>query len=205
MKKQSLNFLNGILAFGMLCILAGFLLMITFAGDSGILAFHAAPLLFCVAGLVTLYFYMAGSRSAFRLFVALALIADGMFLLLVSNEILPFSVRQGWPLTVILSGAALLAAARTKGRGIFVSYDLPAAALIVLGVNFLLFSSGWVKASFRSVAVILSPFYLILAGVFLVCLFLYRKKNAGMFPSDDKKDDSPGIFSADDGQPGDIL
>ena len=185
MKKPNDTFLNMMLVFGLLFIFAGFLFLVGFTGGNiGTAAFSVYPLLVCFAGFVFLYIYFGVSKTPFKLFVGMSFVLNVLFCLLVSRGAFNMTMKEYWPVLVIVTGISLFVAGRTKGRHLILPYDLPGAIFLFMGVIFLLFSLGIIRMSLAQMAVMSVPVILILTGVILVVLFCKRKALLDFLPDD---------------------
>ena len=184
MKKVSTSLLNIILFLGMLFLVVGFLFFVGFSGGSLNIAKSVAFILFLVAGFAFLYSFLVFSNKPFFLFVGLMFALWGIFGTLMGTGIVPFSLKEWWPLFLLFSGIALFCSGKVKNKKIVIAYDFPALFLIVMSAIFLFFSFGLIDVSFSMVAVVLGPLLLICAGVFLVIIFLYRKQINSIIDND---------------------
>jgi hypothetical protein len=197
MKKRSPKFYNTILAIGMLLIIAGFLMFMMFSETSENIFFVLLPVLLMVCGAFFLYFTMSFTNSSFQLFLGLLLTSCGILFSLCISGIIPYELKEWWPVSVIFAGFSLFASGYYKHRKILFAYTFPALTLAVLGTLFLFFSFHVVNVSFRKVVAIAGPFVLIAAGIFLVLLFLFQKNHSN-FHIEDESDEINGdaeIFS----------
>lgn len=184
MKKVSTSLLNIILFLGMLFLVVGFLFFVGFSGGSLNIAKSVAFILFLVAGFAFLYSFLFFSNKPFFLFVGLMFSLWGIFGTLMGTGIVPFSLKEWWPLFLLFSGISLFCSGKVKNKKIVIAYDFPALFLIVMSAIFLFFSFGLIDVSFSMVAVVLGPLLLICAGVFLVIIFLYRKQINSIIDND---------------------
>ena len=176
MKKINTKLLNTILLLGMIFLFVGFLFFVAFSGGSFMMAKSLAFVLFLIAGFSFLYSYMDFYSRSFFLFLGLMFTLWGIFGTLMGTGLVPFSLKQWWPLFILFSGVSLFSTRKIAKKKDVIAYDFPALFLIVMSAVFLFFSFGVIDTSFSKVAVILGPLVLICAGVFLVIIFLYRKQ-----------------------------
>lgn len=186
-KTTNLKFLNTMLAFGMLAIFIGFLIIVGFSGDSGILALSLWPLVLCLAGFIFLFCFIVFSRTAFKLFLGVMFTLSGVFSLLVSQKIIPWSMEEWWPMLVIFAGISLCCCCFINVRRVSIGYSFSALFMILLGVLFLFYSFDVITISLRELMVKIFPVILILAGFFLVVLYFQRKAIMRMLPEDAKR------------------
>lgn len=184
MEKRNSKLLNTILAFGMLAIFIGYLLILAFAGSFVSIAISILPAVLFLAGLGFLYSFMVFTRTPFKLFVGLCLTLYGMFSMLLVSSIFPYSIKTLWPLYLVFTAVALALAGRATGRKFTFSYDLLAIIFFIIGIIFLLFSLKIIQISFKSFMLVLGPFLILSGGVILVILVLYRKQILEALPKD---------------------
>ncbi|MDE6244555.1 MAG: hypothetical protein K2M50_02740 [Treponemataceae bacterium] len=184
MKSRNGKILNLILAFGLLCIFIGVLILVCLTGTSGKFSTSIFLILVCLAGLSFLYIYIGFSRIPFYFFIGLDFTACGLFWFIIKRNIIPASPEQLWPFLMIITGVCLFVTGRTKKQHIVLYYDLPAVFLVILGIIFLLFSFDIITASFSVISLVACPVILIVAGIFLVILFLKRKALLEILPDE---------------------
>ncbi|MFA6856959.1 MAG: hypothetical protein WCR31_07105 [Treponema sp.] len=185
MKKRGPKFYNAVLAIGMLLIVIGFLMFVMFSETSEDVSFVLWPVLLIVCGAFFLYFTMSFTNSSFHLFLGLLLTSSGILFCLCIGRIIPCSVKEWWPATVVFTGFSLFASGYYKHRRVLFAYTFPAFTLTVLGGLFLLFSFHVISISFRHFVAFAGPFVLIAAGVFMVSLFLFQKKHSRFHITDE--------------------
>lgn len=176
MQKISTKSLNLILAFGMFFLLAGFLFFVGFYGKKFNIAGFVCPLLLSICGFTFLYCYLVFYHRSFFLFQGLTLASWGIFGLLLGRGIIPFTMKEWWPLFLFFSGLAAVFTGRARTKKIKIKYDFPGFFLIILGAIFLFFSFGVTDASFVKIVILIGPLIFIFAGIVLVIVFLYRKE-----------------------------
>ena len=197
MKKPNIKLLNTILAFGMLLLLAGILVVLGFAGGSQTTLWCILSIVVSLTGLAFLYIFFVFSKTSFKFFVGLEFLLNGLFLFCLSRGLFPLGLKELWPCMILLTSVSLFSASRIKGHHFNLSYDFTAISLLFLGLFFLLFSLEIIKHSFKDVILYLMPVSLILSGAFLIILFVQRKTlmkiisedNDGQFDSDDDFDE----------------
>lgn len=189
MKIRSTKFLNTLLAVGLILILAGFLLLTGFSKKQGDTSSDVWPVLILITGVVVLYLKTALKKGAAMLFCGAFLSASGIFLELLNRQILPFTMKQWWPVIVVFSGISLLGSGWFKYRKMYIAYTFPAFLLIVLGGFFLFFSFDIIRMSFRSFVSVFGPLGLIFCGALMVSLFAYQRRHTD-FPKIDEPEES---------------
>ncbi|MBQ1628206.1 MAG: hypothetical protein II098_03480 [Treponema sp.] len=184
MSKKNMNFMNLILAVGLGLIFLGFVLILCFAGSLPPFSSLILPDGLFIAGFANLYYFLAFKKSPFRLFLSISLSMCGVFASLLVYGVLPLSIKELWPLFIIITSAALFVSGRYNGGSFAISYDFPAVALFILGGLYLLFSLGIIKVPFKTLALMSCPIVLIAAGLFLIILFLRRKALLEILPEE---------------------
>lgn len=194
MKKLTVPLLNLLLAFGVICILVGIFLLVRVAANYHLeLSFLTLALVF--TGAVLFYLSLVLYRRALFFFLGTYLCFGSIFNLIVASALLPLSMRELWPVEVMLSGVCLVVTGVFKNHRLRSRYLFPSLLLLALGTIFLLFSLDVISISFASFFLRWWPALLVLVGVFLVVLFLYQQAPDSHFPyeADDAGDDAVGV------------
>jgi len=192
MRKISIPDLNVVLAVGILCIVAGIFLSIRCAG--GIPAgFPVVPSCAVFMGALFVYLALAFIHKTLLLYIGLVVSVCGALYLLIITGIMPGTIRQLWPLAVVVCGVALFPAGLFRFHHARTVYLFPAGLLIFLGSAFLLFSLDVISVPFTRFVALWWPLFLILFGVILVVIFLYQQQYHNLFPyvPDDDTDSVP--------------
>ncbi|HAO30701.1 MAG TPA: hypothetical protein DCQ43_05055 [Treponema sp.] len=140
------------------------------------------PVLLMVVGSLTLFVGLALMQSGVALFVGLFFLLTGIISLLVTAQVLPVTMKQIWPVFVIIAGVCLQLASMYSTQRVRSVYLFPSIVLCVLGACFLLFSFNIITDSLVRVIVLWWPLLLIAIGVVLIVLFLIQQLHHSDFP-----------------------
>ena len=182
MDKKNLKSLNISLAIGLGMIFIGFILILCFAGTVPHLSVLILPDFLFLAGFANLFYFLAVKKSSFRFFLALSLTLCGVFASLIAYKVVSLSLKQLWPVFIMITGVCLFVSGRCSHKSFSLSYDLSALVLVFIGLLFLLFSLGVITVPFRTIALFSGPLLLILGGIILVILVLRRKALLEILP-----------------------
>ena len=171
-----MRFYNMILALGIFLITAGFIMFILSPGGTDSLVMTVWPIVGIVFGAVFLYFTLSFTHNSFHLFLGIFCSLSGIFFGLVTGGIIPKTLNEWWPASVIFASFALLAAGFYKAHKLRIAYTFPAVTLLLFGIVFLLFSFRIIPGSFKSFVLTFIPFFIISSGIFMVVLFLLQQK-----------------------------
>ena len=190
MKNDKYNIL---LAAGLLFIFGGILLLVyLFSRVSlGMYVFRFA--LFSLSGSVLLYFALTGTKPALFTFSGLFLSCCSLLFLIADARIIPYTIKQVWPVTVVLSGLSLFPAGYVRFRKFQISYVVPGVVLAGLGFVFLCFSLNIIKISFAEFARAWWPLIFVIFGLRLVVLCVYTKKQKTPVIFEDSEDDDEDL------------
>ncbi len=183
MKKITVPVLNFMLAFGLVCILAGLFLLSIFSSEINTPVSPTAAFVM-VLGAVIFYFSMVFFHWASFFFAGLCLFFMGLTSMLISAKIFPYGIDVLWPMDLCWCGICLILTCLFKHRRIRGVYLFPSSILVFLGCFFLLFSLNVIRISFTVFMSQCFPLILILLGGFLVAIFFYQKKAINHFPFD---------------------
>ncbi|MDR0524532.1 MAG: hypothetical protein LBG90_01500 [Spirochaetaceae bacterium] len=155
-----------------------------------------------ISVMAAFFFVLLGSLSAILaiklhkrslyLFFAGFFILLGLFLLFSALNIIPVSLRQGWPLLSVFSGLALVPAGWHRYGGFRIRYVVPAIAFVLLGSVLLVFSFNIVPFSFAQFVIRWWPLLIVLTGLLLILLSLASEASTPRKPPDEKPDKETG-------------
>lgn len=128
--------------------------------------------LFVIIGALFAVFAIKLNKRSVYLFFASFFILIGSFLFLSALKIIPFSLKEGWPLLSIFAGLALLPAGWRHYRSVSYRYLIPAVAFAALGSFLLIFSFNVAPFSFKRFIITWWPLVLVVTGIILVLLSL---------------------------------
>lgn len=172
--ESIVNFFRVHIIFDVSVLFLGVLLLINKLGaefeETGLLI----PILIISLGGILFYRSMKIDNRNWILFLSILLLGNGFLLVLIHAKLVDYSVIELWPLTVILSGLALIAAGYHKLKRVHPVYFVPAIVLFLLGSVFFCFSF-FIEESFVTLFMNWWPLLLFVALLFLVVLFLLRK------------------------------
>ena len=167
MKKMDFQFPRKMLIAGSVFLVTGGALLLR---TTGFLTapFAIWPIAVMFAGLFLLHrvFFKNGADS--QIFYGIFLILVGAFLLVLNTGMLESDFRQFWPLFMLFAGVSLFFFSLKKADSARLRMLIPAAAIIVLSLFFLLFSLQIVSISLRSFVIIWWPGIMVFAGITLI-------------------------------------
>ncbi|MDR3200795.1 MAG: DUF5668 domain-containing protein [Spirochaetales bacterium] len=182
MKKIVIHFPRKMLIAGLIFLVAGAALLLR---TTGFLTANLSlwPTVLVLIGLVLLHRVYFKNGADAHVFNGIFLILAGAFLLVLNTGVLESDFKQFWPLFMLFVGVSLFFFAFKKRRGAArTRMIVPAAAIALLSLLFLLFSLRVVSMSLRHFVVIWWPGILVFAGALLIILDVMverreRKKN----------------------------
>ena len=107
-------------------------------------------------------------------------------ILFLTEVILPFTIKQMWPVFGFTAGVLWCIAGYRKYKEPKFGYLIPSVSLIAMGIWYSLFSFGIIKLSFRTVAYTVGPFFLVSVAIFLVVFFLLQQRYKELVFSDEE-------------------
>jgi len=170
----SQRFPHKFLVFGITFVLIGAVLLLRTAGlmpDTWAL-WTVIPL---IVGFMLLYLAFAKDGPEGYVFVGMILTLVGLVFFLLNTVMSSVELVRIWPLFMTITGASLAVYARTKVQPARVTLQIPAAAMILLSVVFLMFSLDLIQRDFRRVVGMWWPVTLIAFGGLLLWLYYARR------------------------------
>lgn len=121
-------------------------------------------------------------KQSLLLAIGLILLVDGLILGLVNLHLVPVTLRQIWPVFVIIAGVFFLASDLFVYRRLRTAFLFPSIMLIFLGAGFLVFSTDVFHVSFRKFISVFWPFVVVVFGIFLIVVYAMQRLNNNQFP-----------------------
>lgn len=189
MKKDSSFFANLILYFG-----SGFLIFLGIFNiivpiENHHIVINYLPCIAALSGLAVLILSIRNTKKLHQIFIGFELFFWGIVTVLNELQILPYTFIQWWPMIGVTAGIFLCIAGFIKYQRLQAGYFLSSLTLFLMGLWFMLFSFGIVKVPFQTVAIVGGPLFLMMAGIFIVALFLLQKNHSNFIVKDDENID----------------
>lgn len=171
-KNTDLKFSRILLAIGFLLILAGLTFLILVPSSEAKNFFYIFYLALMFVSAAAIYSSLI-LQKGFMLYLALNTFIFSVIAAFITSNEANFPFIKYWPILVISFGLTLIPSGYVRANRMRTIYVIPAIVLVVLGLIFLLFSTGIIKTSFKDAVLFIWPTILFLAGVVLVALYFY--------------------------------
>ncbi len=102
------------------------------------------------------------------------------------DVVLPFTVKEAWPIYGVTAGLALFISGYIKYKSVKFGYGIPSVVLFGMGIWYSLFSMHIIKMSFGTVVATLGPFFMGSVALFLVLFFLLQQKHKELVLEDEE-------------------
>ena len=129
-------------------------------------------------------------KQGFLLGMGLTLFIDGIIICLVNFKFLNVTLKQIWPLFVIIAGFCFLGADLFVYRRLRTAFLFPSIMLVFLGAAFLIFSSDVFLISFRRFISVCWPVVLVVFGILLLSVYGIQRINNKQFQFPYMQDDT---------------
>ena len=166
---------NVLLSAGLAVFFFGAFSLCYIFADAASRRLYIIPVLVVAAGIVSLYRVLSASRRSWLVFMACACISCGFLLLVIEMDLLPYEIKQLWPIFVVLCGISLFIAGINRFRAFRPVFMVPSVALTGSGLFYMLFSLYIIKERFMNVVTRWWPVLFVAAGLFLVGVYMYRE------------------------------
>ncbi len=131
------------------------------------------PIPLGLVGALASYFILTRQGKAKFMFFFLYMFLSSTLSLL--GIILSVEIRQSWPLYMVLAGISILPAGYVRFHRVLLGYGVPAAAFIVLGGLFCVFSFGFSSMRFGSFLLMWWPGFFLSGGIVLFVLYFMSR------------------------------
>jgi len=175
MRSIEPRFPNKLLFFGVLFILIGVLLQLWTTGYlPGFIDLW--PVIFIILGFIAMYYVWVQDASEHYIFIGMFFILGGSYFLLINTVLSEGGIEQYWPFFMAITGISIIPYAMRKQGRQRMALIIPGVSITLLGLIFLIFSLDLVEISFRKFVIIWWPAFIILFGVILLALYLYKQQ-----------------------------
>ena len=135
-----------------------------------------------VLGALLLFLGLGPFSNWFLILAGLFVLQLGFLLLLVDLHVIPYTMRQAWPILVSAAGIALVPAGLYRLKRMRSIYLFPAILLILLGIFFSLFSFRILNVSLSLFMHRWWPILIVFTGAILVALYFIQQVRKKDFP-----------------------
>lgn len=193
MKNKNRRISNIILALGSLFLFIGFTSFLLAISSESPLTEYLFSALVLFFGIIFMYLYITFFRKNFHFIIGLSCILTGIMLMLMQTGIIPLTIEETWPLSLLFVAISIFTLGKIKFRKIVFSYDFSALFLFALSIFYSLFSFNIIKIPFRQSFIYIIPVLIFLGGAFLIFLFIHRQKINDILKSSDSDLDDGDI------------
>ncbi|MCR4714332.1 MAG: DUF5668 domain-containing protein [Treponemataceae bacterium] len=171
---------------GLFLIVIGIALLCFIALDINPNMLVAIPIVVMLIGALFLFLSYTRKKLVWMYFLGYFLTSSGLFSLIFCFGTFELSMKNLWPMYVILCGLSYFVAAVQVRKRLSVSAVVPAVVLIVLGGMLLCFSLGIISVSLRYFVAHWWPIFLVLLGFALIIIYAYMQHSNKAEDSDSK-------------------
>ncbi len=186
MKNKNRQVSNIILAFGSLLMFIGFTTFLLAISVENQIAEYIMTALVLFAGICFMYLYVAFFRKTFHFVSGLSLILSGILFMLIKTHLIPWTMEEAWPLTMLFISISIFIIGKINNTRINFAYGFSAVFLLISSLVFSLFSFDVISFSFSQIVKFFVPVFMILGGAFLIILFIHRQKINDILKSSDE-------------------
>lgn len=169
------------LVLGIVLVIAGIFLMATHSFASGE-TITTRVIVNIIVGALFLFLGLGPFSNWLLILLGLFFLQMGLLFLLIDLHVIPYTIRQTWPIMVIAAGISLVPAGLYKLRRMKSIYLFPAISLIALGIFFSLFSFHILEVSLSTFIHQWWPLFFVIIGVILVVLYFIQQIRRKDFP-----------------------
>ncbi len=189
MKKDISFFANLMLYFGSGLLVFLVILNCIIPFDNRYYVINYLPIIAALSGIVLIILSIRNTKRLHQIFIGFELLFWGTFVVLYELKILPYTFIQWWPMIGVTAGIFLFIAGMVKYQRLQFGYVIPSISFFLMGIWFMLFSLKIIKVSFRIVALVGGPLFIIMAAIFIIAFFLLQKNNSNLVVKDDENID----------------
>ena len=104
------------------------------------------------------------------------------------NEVIPFSLKETWPIIGVISSLCLLVSGLYRYRKMKILYIVPSFILLLMSLWYSLFSFKVIKQPFSFVVLSLGPAFVIITVAMLIIFYFLQKKHRELIIEDEESE-----------------
>lgn len=175
MHKVISRVLDCILCVSLIIFIAVFIVVVKQQGSVNAVFTSLMPTIQVLLGSFAVFVALKVTKKAYQVFSSVLFLLLGIFQFLLVNELVPYSLKQLWPIIGFLASFSLLFSCFWRYKEIKIVFFVPTLILFLMSCLYLLFSFKVIKMSFSFVVTTVGPSF-ILVTILSVFLFYFLQK-----------------------------
>lgn len=188
MHKVFSRVLDCILCVSLIIFVAVFIVVAKQQGNATTFFTSLMPTVQVLLGSFAVFVALKVTKKAYQVFSSVLFLLLGIFQFLLVNEIVPYSLKQLWPVIGFLASFSLFFACFWRYKQIKIVYIVPTLILLLMSCWYFLFSFKIIKMSFSFVVTTIGPFFVVVTILSVISFYFLQKKHKELVVKDEENE-----------------
>lgn len=188
MHKVFSRVLDCILCVSLIIFVAVFIVVAKQQGNANAFFTSLMPTVQVLLGIFAVFVALKVTKKAYQVFSSVLFLLLGIFQFLLVNEIVPYSLKQLWPVIGFLASFSLFFACFWRYKQIKIVYIVPTLILLLMSCWYFLFSFKIIKMSFSFVVTTIGPFFVVVTILSVISFYFLQKKHKELVVKDEENE-----------------
>lgn len=180
--------LDCILCVSLIIFVCVFIAVTKMQGKVSVFITSILPAVQILLGLFAVYVALKVTKKGYQVFSSLLFLLLGLYQFLLMNEVIPFSLKETWPIIGVISSLCLLVSGLYRYRKMKILYIVPSFILLLMSLWYSLFSFKVIKQPFSFVVLSLGPAFVIITVAMLIIFYFLQKKHRELIIEDEESE-----------------
>lgn len=180
--------LDCILCVSLIIFVCVFIVVTKMQGKVSVFITSILPAVQIFLGLFAVYVAIKVTKKGYQVFSSLLFLLLGLYQFLLMNEVIPFSLKETWPIIGVISSLCLLVSGVYRYRKMKILYIVPSFILLLMSLWYSLFSFKVIKQPFSFVVLSLGPAFVIITVAMLIIFYFLQKKHRELIIEDEESE-----------------
>lgn len=188
MHKVFSRVLDCILCVSLIIFVGVFIVVAKQQGNATAFFTSLMPTVQVLLGIFAVFVALKVTKKAYQVFSSVLFLLLGIFQFLLVNEIVPYSLKQLWPVIGFLASFSLFFACLWRYKQIKIVYIVPTLILLLMSCLYFLFSFKIIKMSFSFVVTTIGPFFVVVTILSVISFYFLQKKHKELVVKDEENE-----------------
>ena len=188
MHKVFSRVLDCILCVSLIIFVAVFIVVAKQQGNATAFFTSLMPTVQVLLGSFAVFVALKVTKKAYQVFSSVLFLLLGIFQFLLVNEIVPYSLKQLWPVIGFLASFSLFFACFWRYKQIKIVYIVPTLILLLMSCLYFLFSFKIIKMSFSFVVTTIGPFFIVVTVLSVFLFYFLQKRHKELVVKDEENE-----------------
>ncbi len=180
--------LDCILCVSLIIFVCVFIAVTKMQGKVSVFITSILPAVQILLGLFAVYVALRVTKKGYQVFSSFLFLLLGLYQFLLMNKVIPFSLKETWPIIGVISSICLFISGYFRYRKIKILYIVPSLILVIMSLWYSLFSFKVIKQPFSFVVLSLGPAFVFISVTMLISFYFLQKKHRELIIEDEENE-----------------